>query len=184
MSMPGVASFSIRRCSTPPMNMNATTHPNQYPESHTKRMTIPIRSQSMFCHSKKVGALLSAWITAFLMFLASSEQVFSQAAQLPPAEVCFQAQTGIAGMVGTLGAITGGTGGTAGTYTNIALTGGSGSGATANITVSGGAVTAVVIFNPGTLYKVGDVLSAASGNIGGTTGFSVPVASLSINSSL
>src|SRR6185312_14805430 len=71
-----------------------------------------------------------------------------------------------------------------GTYGGVALTGGSGSGATANITVSGGTVTAVTILNPGTQYVVGDVLSAAAGNIGNVTGFSVPVNSVSINSSL
>ena len=125
-----------------------------------------------------------ARIGAALMAFAWTTPVFAQATQLPPAEVCFQATTGIAAMIGTLGTITGGSGGTAGTYANVPLTGGSGSSATANITVSGGAVTAVVILNPGTLYKVGDVLSAASGNIGGTSGFSVPVASISINSSL
>src|SRR5258708_1641045 len=103
---------------------------------------------------------------------------------LPPGKNCFQAQTGINGMVGTLGAITGGTGGAAGSYSGVTLTGGSGSGATANITVSGGAVTAVAILNPGTQYAVGDTLSAVAGTIGGTTGFSVPVASTSINSSL
>lgn len=103
---------------------------------------------------------------------------------LPPGESCFQATAGVNGMVGLLGTITGGTGGTAGTYANVPLTGGSGSGATANITVSGGAVTAVTTLNPGTAYVVADVLSAASGNIGNVSGFSVSVSSTSINSSL
>jgi hypothetical protein len=88
------------------------------------------------------------------------------------------------GMLGLLGAITGGSAGTAGAYGGVTLTGGSGSGGTANITVSGGAVTAVVILNPGTGYAVGDILSAASGSIGGVTGFSVPVSSVAINMAL
>jgi len=54
-----------------------------------------------------------------------------------------------------------GTSYTNGTYTNQALTGGSGSGATATIVVSGGAVTSVTIFNKGTDYVVGDTLSAS-----------------------
>lgn len=64
-------------------------------------------------------------------------------------------------------------------YINVALTGGAGTGATANITTSaGGAVTAVAIVNHGTNYAVNDSLSAASGNIGGGSGFSVLVAKI------
>lgn len=111
---------------------------------------------------------------------------------MPPGETCFSATTPTSGgsggtgtgMVGLLGTITGGTGGTAGTYGGVSLTGGNGSLATANITVAGGAVTAVTILNPGSGYVVGDTLSAASGNIGGVSGFSVPVSSVAINSSL
>jgi hypothetical protein len=89
------------------------------------------------------------------------------------------------GMVGLLGSITGGSLYTNGSYGGVALTGGMGSGATANITVSGGAVTSVTILNPGTQYIVGDVLSATAASIGGTgSGFSVPVSSIAINSSL
>lgn len=64
-----------------------------------------------------------------------------------------------------------GAGGANGTYTGVALTGGTGTGATANITVAGTVVTAVTIVNPGYNYTVGDVLSAASGDIGGIAGF-------------
>ena len=54
-----------------------------------------------------------------------------------------------------------GTSYTNGTYTNQALTGGSGSGATATIVVAGGVVTTVTIYNKGTDYVVGDTLSAS-----------------------
>ncbi len=116
----------------------------------------------------------------------------SAATILPPPETCFQALTPTSGgangtgtgFVGLLGTITGGSGGTAGTYGGVALTGGNGTNATANITVAGGTVTAVTILNPGAGYVVGDVLSAATGNIGGTTGFSVPISSVYINQSL
>jgi hypothetical protein len=81
--------------------------------------------------------------------------------------------------VATLGAITGGSAYTAGTYFDVPLTGGSGSGALATITVSGGAVTAVTITDGGLQYGVANTLSAAAANIGGTgSGFSVPVASV------
>ena len=81
--------------------------------------------------------------------------------------------------VATLGAITGGSAYTAGTYFDVPLTGGSGSGALATITVAGGAVTAVTVTNGGLQYVVANALSAAAANIGGTgSGFSVPVASV------
>lgn len=84
------------------------------------------------------------------------------------------------GGIETLGAITPGSGyANNGTYTNVSLTGGSGTGAKATITVAGNAVTAVVITTPGTGYAAGDTLSAAAADIGTTgTGFSVGVATV------
>jgi hypothetical protein len=83
------------------------------------------------------------------------------------------------GNIGTLGAITAGTLYTNGTYSNVPLTGGTGSGATANITVSGGGVTAVTLVGRGTGYTAADALSAAAANIGGTgSGFSIPVSTI------
>lgn len=59
------------------------------------------------------------------------------------------------------GTITGaGSGYTNGTYYAIPLTGGSGSGATANLTVAGTNVTNVYLVTGGASYRVGDVLSA------------------------
>jgi hypothetical protein len=57
---------------------------------------------------------------------------------------------------------------TNGTYNNVSLTGGTGTGATANITISGNAVTAVNIVTGGEGYTIGDILSANSADIGGT----------------
>lgn len=83
----------------------------------------------------------------------------------------------------TLGAITGGSGYVNGSYTNVPLTGGSGFSATANITVSGGAVTAVTLQNRGGGYQIGDSLSASNTNLGGTgSGFSVPVTAIYVQS--
>jgi hypothetical protein len=81
-------------------------------------------------------------------------------------------QGGIAGF----GTIVGGSGYTDGVYENVALTGGDGANGSATITVSGGAVTAITLVNPGYLYLVGNSLSATTATIGGTgSGFSVPV---------
>jgi hypothetical protein len=77
-----------------------------------------------------------------------------------------------------------------GTYNNVALSGGSGSGASANITVAGNAVTAAVLPNPsahqtldriGKNYQMGDSLSADRGfdGVGSGSGFLVVVAALS-----
>jgi len=74
---------------------------------------------------------------------------------------------------------TGGSSYTTGVYPNVSLTGGNGSGATATITVASGVVSSVVLNNPGNFYAVGNSLTAASSDIGGTgSGFSVTVASL------
>jgi len=79
----------------------------------------------------------------------------------------------------TLGTITGGTAYTNGTYTAVALTGGTGSGAIATIVVAGNTVTTVTVTNGGNYYNVGDVLSAPAASIGGTgSGFSVPIATV------
>lgn len=86
----------------------------------------------------------------------------------------------VQGVVDGLGSITGGTSYTNGKYFGVNLTGGSGSGAQADIVVSGATVTSVTIRNGGSLYAVGDTLSAAATSIGGTgSGFSVPVSSVS-----
>ena len=72
--------------------------------------------------------------------------------------------------VETYGAITGGTLYADGTYLSVPMTGGAGTGATANITVSGGTVTGVIGQDRGVGYADTDVLSAASSAIGGLTG--------------
>jgi hypothetical protein len=79
----------------------------------------------------------------------------------------------------TFGAITAGTAYTSGTYSNVSLTGGSGSNAKATIVVSGGGVTSVTLVIGGTGFVIGDTMSALAANIGGTgSGFSIPVATV------
>jgi len=67
---------------------------------------------------------------------------------------------------------------TNGVYQNVSLTGGSGANATADIVISGGAVTSCNITFGGNFYVVGDTLSCSSlGNTG--SGFTVNVSSVS-----
>ena len=81
--------------------------------------------------------------------------------------------------IATLGAFTSTGAFTTGTYYNTALTGGTGSGASANIIVnSTGSVSSVTLVNSGCLYAVGDTLSATLPFITGTPTFSVTVAYL------
>lgn len=86
-------------------------------------------------------------------------------------------------VISALGTITGGSGYTNGTYTDVPLTGGSGTGAVAaSVVVSVGAVTSVTLATNGTgvNYAYGDTLSASNTNLGGTgSGFSIPVGLLS-----
>src|ERR1043166_2664813 len=67
-----------------------------------------------------------------------------------------------------------------GTYTNVSLTGGTGTGAKATIVVSGHAVTSVAITTAGTGYVDGDVLSAAAADIG-TTGSGFKKTAISVD---
>ena len=80
--------------------------------------------------------------------------------------------TDVSNSIKTLGTIVGGSGYTNGTYNATALSGGSGFGGTANIVVSGGAVTSVTIVSRGASYVVGGSLTAT---IPGGAGFSVPI---------
>lgn len=65
-------------------------------------------------------------------------------------------------------------------YFNVPLTGGSGTGATATITVFQNGVTSVIVENPGSLYAAGEILSADASYLGGSgTGFAVTISSVS-----
>lgn len=87
------------------------------------------------------------------------------------------------GPIATTNALIGGATYTNGTYTAVPLTGGTGTGAKATITVAGAVVTSVVITTPGTGYNVCDALSALAANIGGTgSGFQCNVATLTSGS--
>jgi hypothetical protein len=82
----------------------------------------------------------------------------------------------VQGAVSGSGTIAGGSLYTNGSYSNVPLTGGSGSGATANITVAGQVVTSVTIKNGGNFYVSGDVLSCSNLYVGGSgSGFTYTI---------
>jgi hypothetical protein len=93
---------------------------------------------------------------------------------------------GVAGGITAFGTFTGGSGyanGGTTSYSFIPLTGGTGSGATATISITNGVVTSVsqTLNQQGQGYVVGDVLSAAASSLGGSGfGFTIPVASVAI----
>jgi len=73
-------------------------------------------------------------------------------------------------VINTLSIAVAGSGYANGNYTNVSLSGGNGAGATADIVVSGNAVTSATISTNGggTNYLVGDTLTFASSAVGGT----------------
>jgi hypothetical protein len=66
-----------------------------------------------------------------------------------------------------LGTVTSTSGYANGLYSDVPMTGGSGSGATVDVFVSGGLVTSVEINNAGNFYAVGDVLAIPVSLVGG-----------------
>lgn len=80
----------------------------------------------------------------------------------------FAMLTGVTGRILAGSIVSGGTGYGDGTYTNVPLTGGTGTGAAATIIVAGGIVTSVTLTDAGGGYTLNDTLSASSGDLGGS----------------
>jgi hypothetical protein len=95
---------------------------------------------------------------------------------LPTAKVTGTATRKETGAVASFGTRVNGSGYTNGTYTGVALSGGTGYGATATLTVSGGAVTAATLVRGGQWYTTSDTLSCDL--IGPGTLFALPVATV------
>jgi hypothetical protein len=87
------------------------------------------------------------------------------------------AATLTSGAIATLTLTNGGAGYTSATYSQQALTGGTGTGATADFVVAGGIITSCVLRSPGTGYTAADALSCAT--IGAGAGLIVTVATIS-----
>jgi hypothetical protein len=87
------------------------------------------------------------------------------------------AATLTSGAIATVTLTAGGAGYTNGTYSQQALTGGTGSGATADFVVAGGIITICVLRSPGTGYTAADALSCAT--LGAGAGLIITVATIS-----
>ena len=119
---------------------------------------------------------LNATVAAAETAINTVRRARTNPSTLPTAKVTGTATRKETGAVASFGTRVNGSGYTNGTYTNVALSGGTGYGATANITVSGGAVTAATLVRGGQWYLVGDSLSCQL--IGAGTLFALPVATI------
>ena len=84
----------------------------------------------------------------------------------------------VQGQITTFGTLVGGSLYTNGIYQNVALTGGSGANATADIVVVGQSVVSCTLKFGGNFYVVGDVLTCSSIGLTGS-GFSITVSAVS-----
>lgn len=93
--------------------------------------------------------------------------------------VTYATLTSTYGAILTLTLDQGGSGYTNGTYTGVALTGGTGTGATVNLVISGGSVTSATLNAAGSGYTLNDPLSASAG-IGAGTGLEMTAALVAV----
>jgi hypothetical protein len=119
---------------------------------------------------------LNATVNAAETAINTVRRARTNPSTLPTAKVTGLATRKETGAVASFGTRVNGSGYTSGTYTNVALSGGSGYGATANITVTSGAVTAATLVRGGQWYTTSDTLSCQL--IGAGTLFALPVATI------
>jgi hypothetical protein len=82
----------------------------------------------------------------------------------------------VQGVITSFGTLAAGSGYISGVYTEVPLTGGSGTNVTATILVVGGVVTSITLNNGGSFYTSGDALTASNSYLGGAgSGFSITV---------
>lgn len=119
-----------------------------------------------------LGALWVSQQDTFFIFNRPGTNQF----YLSLSNVTFAMLTGVTGRILSGSIASGGTGYVSGTYSGVPLTGGTGSGATADIVVSGGVVTTVTLDDAGGGYSLNDTLSASASNLGGSgSGFAYAV---------
>lgn len=116
-----------------------------------------------------MGALDAAQMDGFFIFNNPGTNQFYISLNY----VTYAMLTGVTGRVLAGEILSGGSGYVSGSYPGVPLTGGTGSGATADFTVAGGVVTVLTLVDGGTGFTPGDVLTTSNANLGGSgTGFS------------
>jgi hypothetical protein len=113
--------------------------------------------------------------------------VSRQLIQKPPVSLNISSGVFVGTIINLTSVISGGSGysplNNSSVYYNVPLTGGAGTGALANITITNGVVSDVFLVSGGTNYQPGNTLSASSSTIGGTvvTPFNINVSSINLN---
>lgn len=82
--------------------------------------------------------------------------------------ILFESLLGFGTTISAGAITTAGAGYVSATYNNVALTGGSGTGATADIIVTGGVISVVTLDTGGSDYAIGDILSVDPNDVGGS----------------
>lgn len=91
------------------------------------------------------------------------------------AHFLLQSRIGFGSTIETGQILTAGTGGVDGQYNTVEIIGGIGTGATADITVTGGEVTLIAIASGGQDFATGNILTIDTAAIGGVVGFTYEV---------
>jgi hypothetical protein len=164
------------------LNGYATTGPNttgklawQYQETTTAPVPLPSVTS--------VQPALKGWTTNYYEYYTQlPPNAYNQVPGNPTMfEYTVHSFTQATGTIASLGVLQAGSGYTPGTYTNVPTVGGSGTGATLNITVdANGDVTAATLSAPGADYTAGDGLTAAPGTIGPGSQFAIAVATINV----
>ena len=162
-----------RRCENQQTNKNHTT-------ANVSGGTTTTTTIAASYGTTATGVAASATVDAAETAIFTVRRGRTTPSTLPTAKVTGTVTRKETGAIATFGTLVAGSGYTPGTYTNVALSGGSGYGATANITVGtagvGTTVTAATLNRPGQWYTTSDTLSCQL--IGAGTLFALPVATI------